>query len=32
MWLVPRDRAVDIAVRGREVTVMLGEPVEEAAR
>ena len=32
MWLVPRDRAVDIAVRGREVTVTLGEPVEEPAR
>ena len=23
-WLIPRDRAVDIAVRGREVTVQLG--------
>ena len=24
-WLIPRDRAVDIAVRGREVTVQLGK-------
>ena len=30
-WLFPRDRAVDIAVRDRRVTVTLGEPVAETA-
>ena len=30
-WLFPRDRAVDIAVRDRRVTVTLGEPVAELA-
>ena len=30
-WLFPRDRAVDIAVRDRKVTVTLGEAVAEAA-
>ncbi len=30
-WLLPRDRAVDIAVRNRRVTVSLGEPIAEAA-
>ena len=30
-WLFPRDRAVDIAVRERRVTVTLGDPVTEAA-
>ena len=29
-WLIPRDRAVAISVRGRKVTVTLGEPVKEA--
>ncbi len=30
-WLIPRDRSVDIAVRGRTVTVTLGAPAVEAA-
>ena len=30
-WLFPRDRAVDIAVRDRRVTVTLGEAVAKAA-
>ena len=29
-WLIPRDRTVDIAVRGREVTVELGVTIEES--
>ncbi len=31
-WLIPRDRGVDISVRGREVTVELGEAGGEAGR
>ena len=30
-WLIPHDRAVDIAVRDRKVTVTLGEPTAESA-
>ena len=28
-WLIPRDRTVEISVRGRKVTVTLGEPTGE---
>ncbi len=31
-WLIPRERGADIAVRGRTVTVTLGEPGAEAAQ
>ena len=31
-WLIPQDRGADIAVRGRTVTVTLGEPGAEAAQ
>ncbi len=31
-WLIPHDRGVEIAVRDRQVTVTLGEPVTEDAR
>ena len=31
LWLIPKDRGVDIAVRGGRVTVTLGEPATEPA-